>query len=112
MVQTLCMILHAHTSMQVVKKEYFSHGQPQISFNFSFKEDFVSLQIPEKGLGGWNITPYYETKVSSLLYGKVFVSLTVKTLIKAPLYNTSALRDRKLIFPAPHMSTLWPHKIF
>ena len=72
--------------MQVVQKKYISHGQPQISFNFSFKENFVSLQIPEKReLGGWNITPYYDPKVSSLLYGKVFVSLTVKALIKAPL---------------------------
>jgi len=66
--------LHAHTSTQVVKKEYFSHGQPQISFNFSFKEDFVSLKIPEMGLDGWNITPYYDPKVSSLLYGKVVIS--------------------------------------
>ena len=62
------------TSMQVVKKEYFSHGQPQFSFNFSFKEDLVSLKIPEKGeLGGWKITPFYEPKVSFLLCGKVLV---------------------------------------
>ena len=64
--------------MQVVKKEYFSHGQPQISFNFSFKENFVSLQIPEKReLGGWNITPYYDPKVSYYLYGKKFVALFI-----------------------------------
>ena len=66
-------VLHSHTSMQVVKKEYFSRGQ--LSFNFSFREDFVSLKIPEKGkLGGWKITPFYDPKVSYLLYGKVFVS--------------------------------------
>ena len=69
------MFLHVHTSMQVVKKEYFCHGQPQFSFNFSFKEDSVSLKIPEKGeLAGWKITPFYDPKVSSLLYGKVLVS--------------------------------------
>ena len=68
------MFLHAHTSMQVVKKEYFSHGQPQFSFNFSFREEFVSLKIPEKGeLGGWKITPFYDPKVSSLLCSKVLV---------------------------------------
>ena len=69
------MLLHAHTSMQVVKKEYFSHGQPQFSFNFSFKEESVSLKIPEKGeLGEWKITPFYDPKVSSLLCSKVFLS--------------------------------------
>ena len=74
------------TSMQVVKKEYFSHGQPQISFNFSFKENFVSLQIPEKReLGGWNITTYYDPKVSSLCTVRYSFHLTVKALIKAPL---------------------------
>ena len=71
------MFLHAHTSMQVVKKEYFSHGQPQFSFNFSFREDFVSLQIPEKGeLGGWKITPFYDPKVSSLLYSRYLLHLS------------------------------------
>ena len=74
------LFFHVHTSTQVVKKEYFSHGQPQISFNFSFKENIVSLQIPEKReLGGWNITPYYDPKVSSLLYGKVFISSYCKS---------------------------------
>ena len=69
--KTLCMFLHVHTSMQVVEKEYFSHGQPQFSFNFSFREDFVSLKIPEKGeLGGWKISPFYDPKVSSLLYSR------------------------------------------
>ena len=69
------MFFHAHTSMQVVKKEYFSHGQPQFSFIFRFKEDFVSLKIPEKEeLGGWKITPFYDPKVSSLMYSKVLVS--------------------------------------
>ena len=63
------------TSMQVVKKEYFSHGQSEFSFIFSFKEEFVSLKIPEKGeLGGWKITPFYDPKVSCLLYGKVLIS--------------------------------------
>ena len=61
-------------SMQVVQKKYISHGQPQFSFNFRFKEDFVSLKIPEKGeLGGWEITPFYDPKVSSLLYSKLLV---------------------------------------
>ena len=61
-------------SMQVVQKKYTSHGQPQFSFNFCFKEDFVSLKIPEKGeLGGWEITPFYDPKVSSLLYSKLLV---------------------------------------
>ena len=69
------MFLHAHTSMQVVKKEYSSLGQPQFSFNFSFREEFVSLKIPEKEeLGGWKITPFYDPKVSSLLYSEVLVS--------------------------------------
>ena len=54
-----------------MKKAYFLHGQPQFSFNFSFREDFVSLKIPEKGeLGGWMITPFYDPNVSSLMYSK------------------------------------------
>ena len=91
------MLLHAHTSVQVVKKEYFSYGQPQIYFNFSFKKDFVSLKIPEKGeLGGWKITPFYDPpKVSSLLYSKVLISSYSKSfnygtsLLKASLNNSS-----------------------
>ena len=80
--------LHAHISVQVVKKEYFSHDQPQIYFNFSFKKDFVSLKIPDKGeLGGWKITPFYDPpKVSSLLYSKVLILSYRQTLIMAPLY--------------------------
>ena len=69
------MLVYYTTSMQVVKKEYISHGQPKISFNFSFREDFVSLKIPEKGeLGEWKITPFYDPKVSSLMYSKLLVS--------------------------------------
>ena len=65
---------YADISMQVVQEKYISHGQPQFSFNFRFKEDFVSLKIPEKGeLGGWEITPFYDPKVSSLLYSKLLV---------------------------------------
>ena len=61
-------------SMQVVQKKYISHGQLQFSFNFRFKEDFISLKIPEKEeLGGWEITPFYDPKVSSLLYSKLLV---------------------------------------
>ena len=89
------MLLHAHTSVQVVKKEYFSHGQPQIYFNFSFNQDFVSLKIPEEELGGWKITPFYDPpKVSSLLYSKVFISSYRKSfnygtsLLKASLNNS------------------------
>ena len=60
--------------MQIVKKKYVSHGQPQFSFIFSFKEDFVSLKIPEKKeLGGWEITPFYDPKVNSLMYSKLLV---------------------------------------
>ena len=71
------MFLHVHTSIQVVKKEYFSHGQPQFSFNFSFREDFVFLKIPEKGeLGGWKISPFYDPKVSSLLYSRYLLHLS------------------------------------
>ena len=51
--------------IQVVKKEYSSHGRPQLSFIFSFEEDFVSLTIPEKGeVGEWKISPCYNPKVS------------------------------------------------
>ena len=66
--QALYTFLHMpHPCMQVVKKEYFSHGQPQFSFTFCFKEEFVSLKIPEKEkLGGWMITPFYDPKASSL----------------------------------------------
>ena len=68
------MYIYTDISMQVVQKKYISHGQPQFSFNFRFKEDFVSLKIPEKGkLGGWEITPFYDPKVSSLLYSKLLV---------------------------------------
>ena len=57
-----------HIFLQVVEKQYLSHGHPKCSFTFHFKEDFVSLKIPEKGeLGGWMITPFYKPKVS--LYG-------------------------------------------
>ena len=66
---------YADISMQVVQEKYISHGQPQFSFNFRFKEDFVSLKIPEKGeLGGWEITPFYDPEVSFLLYSKLLVS--------------------------------------
>ena len=66
---------YADISMQVVQEKYISHGQPQFSFNFHFKEDFVSLKIPEKGeLGGWEITPFYDPEVSFLLYSKLLVS--------------------------------------
>ena len=53
--------------MQVVKKEYSSHAHQQFSFNFTFKEDIVSLDISQKGLefGGWKITPFYCPIVSS-----------------------------------------------
>ena len=56
--------------MQVVKNEYFSLGKPLFSFPFGFKEDFVSLKIPEKDieLAGWKITPLYNPTVSSSLY--------------------------------------------
>ena len=70
------MLLHVYTgiSIQVVKKKYISHGQPQFSFIFCFKEDFVSLKIPEKKeLGGWEITSIYDPKVSSLMYSKLLV---------------------------------------
>ena len=68
--------------MQVVKKEYFSHGQPQFSFIFSFKEEFVSLKIPEKGkLGGWMIAPFYDPKASSLLCGNVLLLICCTVLI-------------------------------
>ena len=52
--------------MQVVKKEYSSHAHQQFSFNFGFKEEFVSLDIPQTGLqlGEWKITPFYDPKVS------------------------------------------------
>ena len=72
------MLLHVYTgiSMQVVKKRYFSHGQPQFSFIFRLKEDFVSLKIPEeRELNGWKITPFYDPKVSSLVYSKFHLSI-------------------------------------
>ena len=51
--------------IQVVKKEYSSHGRPQFSFIFSFEEDYVSLTIPENGeVGGWKISSCYNPKVS------------------------------------------------
>ena len=54
--------------MQVVKKEYSSHAQ--FSFNFTFKNEFVSLKISQTGLqlGEWKITPFYDPKVSFSLY--------------------------------------------
>ena len=50
-----------------MKKEYSSHAHQQFSFNFTFKEEFVSLNIPQTGLqlGGWKITPFYYPIVSS-----------------------------------------------
>ena len=53
--------------MQVVKKKYSSHAHQQFSFNFTFKEEFVSLDIPQTGLqlGEWKITPFYYPIVSS-----------------------------------------------
>ena len=66
-----CMhVLRFHTyATQVVKKEYYPHGIRQFSFVFAFKEDFISLKIPEedKELNGWKITPYYNPKVSSVV---------------------------------------------
>ena len=58
--------LHVNILMQVVRKKYSSHCQEQFSFSFSFKQDSISLQIPKDGLqlGGWNITPLYDSKVS------------------------------------------------
>ena len=51
--------------IQVVRKEYSSHGRPQFSFIFSFEKEFISLTIPEKGeVGGWKISSYYKPKVS------------------------------------------------
>ena len=52
--------------VQVVEKEYSSHGRQQFSFIFGFKKDFISLKIPVKGLqlDGWKITPFYKPKVS------------------------------------------------
>ena len=68
-------MLYTGISVKVVKKAYSLHGQPQFSFIFSFREDFVSLKIPEKReLGGWMITPFYDPKVSSLLSNKVLLS--------------------------------------
>ena len=51
--------------LQVVKKEY-SHGQQLFSFIFGFEKNFISLDIPDKGLelNGWKITPFYKPKVS------------------------------------------------
>ena len=51
--------------MQVVEKEYSSHGRQQFSFVFGFKKNFISLKIPVKGLkhNGWKITPFYNPKV-------------------------------------------------
>ena len=63
-------VLRLHTySTQVVKKEYYPHGIRQFSFVFAFKEDFISLKIPEENeeLNGWKITPYYKPKVSSVV---------------------------------------------
>ena len=72
------LFFHVHTSMQVVKKEYSSHGHLQFSFIFSFEKDFVSLTIPEMGeVGGWKISPCYHPKVSYWLYGKKFVALFI-----------------------------------
>ena len=67
------MFLHVYTLLQVVRKEYSSHSQEQLSFSFSFKQDLISLQIPEDGLqlGGWNITPLYDSKVSLTLCRKL-----------------------------------------
>ena len=66
--------------MQVVKKEYFPHGQLQFSFIFAFKEDYVGLRIPERGLelGGWMITPCYTPKVSPSLVEDVILLLQNK----------------------------------
>ena len=62
------MFLTVYTCTQVVKKEYYPHGLQQYSFMFAFKEDFISLEIPERDqeLNGWKITPFYDPKVSSL----------------------------------------------
>ena len=56
--------------IQVVKNEYSSHAHQQFSFNFGFKNEFVSLNISQKGLelGEWKITPFYNPIVSSSLY--------------------------------------------
>ena len=72
----MLLYVHTGTSMQVVNKEYSTHDHPQFSFTFSFREDFVSLKIPNKGeLGGWKITPFYDPKVCFLSYSRVLVVL-------------------------------------
>ena len=64
--------LSIYTFTQVVKKEYSPCGLQQFSFMFAFKKESISLKIPkDQELQGWKITPYYNPKVSSLLYGKV-----------------------------------------
>ena len=63
--QVLCMLYKWQTFIQVVKKKYFSQGQPQFSFTFGFQKDFISLNIPKEGLqlNGWKICPFYKPKV-------------------------------------------------
>ena len=57
-----------------MRKEYYPHGLQQFSFIFAFKNDFISLKIPkDQELNGWKISPYYNPKVSSLLYDKLFL---------------------------------------
>ena len=56
--------------MQVVKKAYSPQAQQQFSFTFGFKDDIVQLSIPKEGLqlDEWKITPYYEPKVSLIIF--------------------------------------------
>ena len=63
-------VLRCTYSTQVVKKEYYTHCIRQFSFVFAFKEDLISLKIPEKDqeLDGWKVTPFYIPKVSCFLH--------------------------------------------
>ena len=63
----VCSYTYMFFYIQVVKKEYSSLGKLQFSFILGFEKDFISLDIPEKGLElkGWKITPFYKPKVSS-----------------------------------------------
>ena len=75
--------------MQVVKKEYSSHAHQQFSFNFTFKNESVSLKIPQTGLqlGEWKITPFYDPIVSFSLYMVLlsFCFFFKKALFKDPV---------------------------
>ena len=72
-------VLRCTYSTQVVKKEYYTHCVRQFSFVFTFKEDFISLKIPEKDqeLDGWRVTPFYTPKVSCFLHENFVVNLII-----------------------------------